>query len=130
MAMHDYEGHADGCGHGEKNINPPEGPGEVDEPVSPVLAAENHHADDGCETEGQLVAMLLKRCDGRAILTCEPHWEAAEKQRLCWMRYHGPPYLGIHGIPCDGKTQEDGEQQYVKSEEDVADVLEPPGVVR
>lgn len=106
--MHDYEGHADGCGHGEKNINPPEGPGEVDEPVSPVLAAENHHADDGCE----------------------PHWEAAEKQRLCWMRYHGPPYLGIHGIPCDGKTQEDGEQQYVKSEEDVADVLEPPGVVR
>lgn len=47
MAMHDDEGHGDAGCHGEEDVEPPEGPGEVDEPVTPLLAAEDHHIDDG-----------------------------------------------------------------------------------
>lgn len=48
MAVHDDEGHADGRGHGEEDVDPPECPGEVDEPVSPLFAGKDHHVDDGC----------------------------------------------------------------------------------
>lgn len=46
MAVHDDEGHGDAGCHGDEDVDPPECPGEVDEPGAPVGAGEDHHVDD------------------------------------------------------------------------------------
>lgn len=49
VAVHDDEGHGDcGC-EGDEDVDPPEGPGEVDEPGAPLGAGEDHHVDDCCD---------------------------------------------------------------------------------
>lgn len=48
VPVHDDEGHGDARGHGEERVDPPKGPGEVDEPAAPVAAAKDHHVDDCC----------------------------------------------------------------------------------
>ena len=50
MTVHDDEWHADASGKRQPYINPPEHPGGVDKPLSPVRASKDHHVDDGCRS--------------------------------------------------------------------------------
>jgi hypothetical protein len=46
VVVHNDEGHRDARREREDDVQPPEGPGQVHQPISPVFANENHHVDD------------------------------------------------------------------------------------
>lgn len=108
VAVEHDERHRNACGERQEGVKPPKGPGELDDPASPRLQAEDHHVDDGRQT----------------------HRVAAKEQGLAWMRNHSTPDLGIQSIPNDRDEVEEEEEKDVEGEEDVRYVLNPLRIVR
>lgn len=46
------------------------------------------------------------------------------------MRNHGPPCPGIHGVPGNREAQKREKEEHIETEDAVADVLEPWGIIR
>lgn len=127
VAVHDDEGHADAGGHGEEDVDPPECPGEVDDPGTPVLAAKDHHVDDGCD--GVYVSVLQRGRKRWKTLTGKAHGETAEKEGLRRVRNQDAPNLRVHRVAKDADKGKEAKEEDVEAEEDVRNVLDPDGVV-
>lgn len=55
VPVHDDEGHGDAGGHGDEDVNPPEGPGEIDDAGAPLGTGEDHHVNDCLKRNDLLV---------------------------------------------------------------------------